>query len=60
MTFGLVKLIFFAPCLNTDLVYPASKNNTQTPGGLGLVCASGMYRFNGHVEVPKVQTGILV
>ena len=43
-----------------DLLYPAYKNNDQTRGGLGLVCATGMYRFVGHVEAPKVQTGILV
>ena len=43
-----------------DLLYPAYKNNDQTTGGLSLVCATGMYRFIGHVEVPKVQTRIVV
>ena len=27
-------------------------------GGLGLICATGMYRSIGHVEFPKFQTGI--
>ena len=30
--------------------------NNQTHGGLGRVCATGMYRSNGHVEFPKFQT----
>ena len=27
---------------------------------MGRVCATGMYRSNGHVEFPKFQTGIFV
>ena len=42
------------------LLYPAYKNNNQTCGGLGQVCAIGMYRSIGHVEFPKFQTGIFV
>ena len=30
--------------LSTVLLYPAYKNNNQTRGGLGRVCATGMYR----------------
>ena len=36
------------------------KNNKQTRGCLGLVCATGMYRSIGHVKFPKFQTGIFV
>ena len=36
------------------------KNNNQTRGGLGPVCATGMYRSTGHVKFPKFQTGIFV
>ena len=45
---------------STALLYPAFKNNNQTHGGLGRVCATGMYRSIGHVEFPKFQTGIFV
>ena len=41
---------------STALLYPAYKKNNQTRGGLGRVCATGMYRSNGHVEFPKFQT----
>ena len=44
---------------STALLYPAYKNNNQTRNGLGRVCATGMYRSNGHVEFPKFQTGII-
>ena len=44
--------------LSTALLYPAYKNNNQTRGGLGRVCAIEMYRSIGHVEFPKFQTGI--
>ena len=33
-------------------------NNDQTRGGLGRVCATGMYRSVGHAKFPKFQTGI--
>ena len=46
--------------LGTALLYPAYKNNNQTCGGLGPVCAIGIYRSIGHVEFPKFQTGIFV
>ena len=36
------------------------KNNNQTRGGLGPVCATGMYCSIGHVKFPKFQTGIFV
>ena len=45
---------------STALLYLAYKNNNQTRGGLGRVCATGMYRSIGHVEFPKFQTGIFV
>ena len=45
---------------STALLYPAYKNNNQTRGGLGRVCATGMYRSIGHVEFPKFQTGIFL
>ena len=45
---------------NTALLYPAYKSNKQMHGGLGWVCATGMYRSIGRVEFPKCQTGILV
>ena len=32
----------------------------QTRGGLGRVCATGMYRSIEHVKFPKFQTGIFV
>ena len=32
----------------------------HTPGGLGRVCATGMYRSIEHVKFPKFQTGIFV
>ena len=32
-------------------------NNNKTPGGLGRVCATGMYR---SIEHAKFQTGIVV
>ena len=34
--------------------------NNQTRGGLGRVCATGMYRSIGYVEFAKFQIGILV
>ena len=45
---------------STALLYPAYKNNNQTRGGLGRVCATGMYRSIGHVEFPKFQMGIFL
>ena len=45
---------------STALLYPAYKNNNQTRGGLGRVCATGMYRSIGHVEFPSFQMGILL
>ena len=45
---------------STALLYPAFKNNNQTRGGLGRVCATGMYRSIEHAKFPKFQTGIFV
>ena len=42
---------------STALLYPAYKSNKQMHGGLGWVCATGMYRSIGRVEFPKCQTG---
>ena len=35
-------------------------HNNKTRGGLGRVCATGMYRFIEQVKFPKFQTGIFV
>ena len=35
-------------------------HNNKTRGGLGRVCATGMYRSIEHVKFPKFQTGIFV
>ena len=35
-------------------------HNNETRGGLGRVCATGMYRFIEHVKFPKFQNGIFV
>ena len=40
----------------TVLLYPAYNYNNQTTGGLGWVCATGMYRSIAHVEFPKFRT----
>ena len=44
---------------STALLYPAYNNN-QTRGGLGQVCATGMYRSIRQLKFPKFQTGIFV
>ena len=55
--FHLTKLLFPVPLI---LLYPTYNKNNQTRGGLGRVCANGMYSSIGHVEFPKFQTGIFV
>ena len=45
---------------STVLLFPAYKNNNQTCGGLGWVCATGMYCSIGQVEFPKFQTRIFL
>ena len=45
---------------STAVLNPAYKNNNQTCGGLGRVCATGMYCSIGHVKFPKFQTRIFV
>ena len=35
-------------------------HNNKTRGGLGRVCATGMYRSIEHVKFLKFQTGIFV
>ena len=35
-------------------------HNNKTRGGLGRVCATGMYRSTEHVKFPTFQTGIFV
>ena len=35
---------------STALLYPAYKNNNQTRGGLGRVCATGMYRSISEIS----------
>ena len=54
--FHVTKLLSPVP----TFFYPAYKNNNQTRGGLGGVCATGMYRSIRHVELPKFQTWIFV
>ena len=43
---------------STAVLYTAYKNNNQILGGLGRVCATGMYSSIGHVKFPKFQTWI--
>ena len=45
---------------STALLYPSYKNNNQKRGGLGRICATGMYLSIGHVDFPKFQSGICV
>ena len=35
-------------------------HNNKTRGGLGRVCATGMYRSIEHVKFPRFETGIFV
>ena len=35
-------------------------HNNKTRGGLGRVCATGMYRSIEHLKFPKFQTGVFV
>ena len=35
-------------------------HNNKTRGGLGRVCATGMYRSTEHMKFPKFQTGSFV
>ena len=35
-------------------------HNNKTRGGLGRVCATGMYRSIEHMKFPKFQTGNFV
>ena len=73
--FGLVRPEYSGPALkvvpfdrsghkivvpSTALFYHACKKNNQARGGLGRVCATGMYRSIEHVKFPKFQTGIFV
>ena len=44
----------------TALLNPAYKNNNHTCGGLGRVCATGMYRSIGHMEFPKFKPEFLL
>ena len=41
---------------STSFLFPAYENNNQTHGGLGWVCATGMYHSIGHMKFPKFQT----
>ena len=53
--------IFQIVAPSTALLYIAYKNKNKTRGGLDRVCATEtMYRFIGHLEYPKFQTGIFV
>ena len=58
-----MSLIIWKHCWpSTALLRPAYKSNNQTVtrGGLGQVCATGMYRSIKQVEFPKFQTAIFV
>ena len=35
-------------------------HNNKSRGGLGRVCATGMYRSTEHAKFPKFQTGIFL
>ena len=54
------KIVFSS----TALLRPAYKYNNQTRGGLGRVCATGIYpgihRSIGRVEFSKFKTGIFI
>ena len=39
---------------STALLYPPYKDNNQTCGGLGRVCANGMYRSIGHLGTYRI------
>ena len=41
---------------STSFLFPADENNNQTHGGLGWVCATGMYHSIGHMKFLKFQT----
>ena len=41
---------------STSFLFPAYENNNQTHGGLGWVCATGMYHSIGHMKFLKFQT----
>ena len=45
---------------STALLYPAFKNNNQTRGGLGRVCATEMHHSIPHVKFPKFRTAVSV
>ena len=45
---------------STTFLYPTYKNNNQTRGGLGQVCATEMYCSTGQMKFPKFQTRIFV
>ena len=45
---------------STALLHRDYKNNNQTRGGLGWVCATGMYHSIWYVEFPRFQTRIFV
>ena len=44
MSFPFYKIVV----CSTALLYSAFKNNNQTHGGLGRVCATGVYRSMGN------------
>ena len=50
------KIVFSS----TALLRPAYKYNNQTRGGVGRVCATGIYRSIGRVEFSKFQTGMFI
>ena len=53
------KIVFSSTALLRP-AYIAYKYNNQTRGGLGRVCAAGIYRSIRRVEFSKFQTGIFI
>ena len=47
-------------CPSNALLYPSYKDNNQTRGSLGRVCATGIYRSTGHVGFSEIQTEIFI
>ena len=56
----LTSLVISAGWTEMSEMYPSYKNNNQTRGGLGRICATRMYLSIGHVDFPKFQSGICV
>lgn len=47
-------------CPSNALLYLSYKDNNQTRGGLGRVCATGIYRSTENVGFSEIQTEIFL